>query len=213
MAAMRALEEDCVMKGVGKPQHHLGGDVVELWEAWHKEGICTAFSAETCVKSNMDKLATMCGKSHFAHKKTPILDTCHPELDDSPLLPRDDISKHKSLLRSGNWLTTLGRFNTQCAVSTMLQCSMAPRSGHMDELQRVFGCLQKHPDGKIAIDIADPPIQKDIVHTTGQQLIEFCPDAEEDLPADMLEPTGMEARLLSFSYSCCISCDEAGGEC
>jgi hypothetical protein len=32
-AMMRALEEHCVMKGVGKPQHHLGGDVVELREA------------------------------------------------------------------------------------------------------------------------------------------------------------------------------------
>jgi hypothetical protein len=39
----------------------------------------------------------------------------------------------------------------------MSQHSMAPRSGHVDELQRVFGYLQKHPDGKIAIDIADHP--------------------------------------------------------
>jgi hypothetical protein len=198
MAVMRALEERCVMKGVGKPQRHLGGDVVELGEAWHKEGICAAFSAETHVKSNMGKLATMCGKSHFADKKTPISDACHPELDGSPLLPPDDISEHKSLVGSGNWLTTLGRFDMQCAVSTMSQCSMAPRSGHMDELQRVFGCLQKHPDGKIAIDIADPPIRKDIVHATGQQWIEFHPDAEEDVPADMSEPAGMEARLTTF---------------
>ncbi len=75
---------------------------------------------------------------------------------------------------------------------------MAPRSGHMDELQRVFGYLQKHPNGMIAIDIADPPIRKEIVYTTGQQWIEFCPDAEEDIPPDMLEPAGMEARLTVF---------------
>jgi hypothetical protein len=59
----------------------------------------------------------------------------------------------------------------------------------MDELQRVFGYLQKYPDGKIAIDIADPPIQ---------QWIEFYPDTEEGVPAEMLEPTGMEARLTIF---------------
>jgi hypothetical protein len=140
----------------------------------------------------------MCGKSQFADKKTPISDTCHPELDDSPLLPPDDISKHKSLLGSGNWLITLGRFDIQYALSMMSQHSMAPRSGHMDELQRVFGYLQKYPDGKIAIDIADPPILKDIVYATGQQWIEFYPDAEEDVPADMLEPAGMEARLTTF---------------
>lgn len=75
---------------------------------------------------------------------------------------------------------------------------MAPRSGHMDELQRVFGYLQKYPKGMIAIDIADPPIRKDIVYTTGQHWIEFYPDAEEDIPADMLEPAGMEARLTVY---------------
>jgi hypothetical protein len=198
MAIMRALEKHYVMKGVGKPQYYLGGDVVELGEEWHKEGIYTAFSAETYVKSNMDKLATMCGKTQFADKKTPFSDTYHPELDDSPLLAPDDISKYKSLLGSGNWLITLGRFDIQYAVSTMSQYSMAPRSGHMDELQRVFGYLQKYPDGRIAIDIADPPVRKDTVYTTGQQWLEFYPDAEEDIPADMLEPAGMEARLTIF---------------
>jgi hypothetical protein len=72
---------------------------------------------------------------------------------------------------------------------------MAPQSGHVDEPQRVFGYLQKCPaDGKIAIDIADPPIRKDTVCTTGQRWIEFHPDADEEVvPANMLEPTGMEA--------------------
>jgi hypothetical protein len=37
-------------EGVGKPQYYLGGDVVELGEEWNKEGIYTAFSAETYIK-------------------------------------------------------------------------------------------------------------------------------------------------------------------
>ena len=72
---------------------------------------------------------------------------------------------------------------------------MAPRSGHMEELQRVFGYLQKYPNGKIAIDISDPPIRKEIVYTSGQQWIEFYMDASEDIPRDMLTPKGMEAKL------------------
>ncbi len=75
---------------------------------------------------------------------------------------------------------------------------MAPRAGHMEELQRVFGHLAKHPDGKIAIDIADPPIRKEIFCTSGQQWIEFYPDASEDIPRDMLEPKGMEAKLTVY---------------
>ena len=75
---------------------------------------------------------------------------------------------------------------------------MAPRVGHMEEPQRVFGYLQKYPNGKIAIDISDPPIRKEIVYTSGQQWIEFYPDASEDIPRDMLPPKGMEAKLTVF---------------
>jgi hypothetical protein len=76
---------------------------------------------------------------------------------------------------------------------------MSPRhQGHMEELQGVFGYLQKYPNGKIAIDIADPPIRKEIVYTSGQQWIEFYPDASEDIPEDMLEPHGMEARSTVY---------------
>ena len=49
MAIMRELENSYLMKGVGKPQYYLGGDVIELPEEWNKEGIYTAFSAETYI--------------------------------------------------------------------------------------------------------------------------------------------------------------------
>jgi hypothetical protein len=68
----------------------------------------------------------------------------------------------------------------------------------MEELERVFGCLAKHPDGKIAIDIADPPICKEIVCACGQQWIEFYPDALEDIPRNTLEPKGMEAKSTVY---------------
>jgi hypothetical protein len=186
------------MKGVGKPQYYLGGDVVELGEEWNKEGIYTAFSAETYIKNSLGKLATMCGKASFPDKKTPFSDTYHPELDETALLIPTEISKYKSLLGSGNWLITLGRFDIQYAVSTLSQYSMAPRLGHMEELQRVFGYLQKYPNGKIAIDVSDPPIRTEVSYTSGQQWDEFYPDASEDIPDDMLEPKGMEARLTVF---------------
>ena len=205
MAVMKDLEKHYVMKGVGKPQYYLGGDVVELGEGWIKEGIHTAFSAETYIKNCLPKLAVMCGKTAldgetaaFSTKKTPFSDKYHPELDETALLPPAEISKFKSLIGSGNWLITLGRFDIQFAISTMSQYAMAPRQGHMLELQRVFGYLTKYPQAKIPIDIADPPIRKKAIFTTGQQWIEFYPDASEDIPPDMLEPKGMEARLTVY---------------
>ena len=205
MKVMKDLEKHYIMKGVGKPQYYLGGDVVELGEDWAKEGIHTAFSAETYVKNCLPKLATMCGKTTldgapaaFSAKKTPISDTYHPELDETELLPPADISKYKSLVGSANWLITLGRFDIQYAISTLSQYSMAPRRGHMEELQRVFGYLTKYPHAQIPIDIAGPPILEKTVFTTGQQWIEFYPDASEVIPPDMPLPQGMEANLTVY---------------
>ena len=121
MAIMKELEKNYVMKGVGKPQYYLGGDVVELQEPWDKEGIYTAFSAETYIKNCLPKLKAMCGVTEFKKVKTPFAEDYHPELELSELLSPPEISKYKSLIGSGNWLITLGRFDIQFAISTLSQ--------------------------------------------------------------------------------------------
>ena len=138
MAVMKCLEQSYVMKGVGKPSYYLGGDVVELGEPWQKEGIYTAFSAATYIKNGLPKMAEMCGVKEF---KTPFSDSYHPELDTTNFLNPLEISKYKSLIGSGNWLITLGRFDVQYAISTLSQYAMAPRQGHYEAVQRVFGYL------------------------------------------------------------------------
>ena len=198
MSIMKELEKVYVMKGVGKPQYYLGGDVVELPEPWDKEGIHTAFSAETYIKNCLPKLAGMCGITEFKKWKTPFSEDYHPELEMTELLSPPEISKYKSLIGSGNWLITLGRFDIQYAISTLSQYSMAPRKGHMLALHRVFGYLHRYPDGMIPIDIGSPPIRDKAIITKGQNWIEFYPDAEEDIPHDMLEQLGNEATLTVY---------------
>jgi hypothetical protein len=41
-----------------------------------------------------------------------------------------------------------------------------PRRGHMEELQRVFGYLQKYTGGSIPIDIEDPIRKGDCIYRT-----------------------------------------------
>ena len=95
-------------------------------------------------------------------------------------------------------MITLGRFDIQFAISTLSQYSMAPRAGHMLALHRVFGYLDKYPDGMIPIDVNDPPIRKEAIITQGQNWIEFYPDAEEDVPHDALLPLGEVATMTVF---------------
>jgi hypothetical protein len=73
MAIMKELEDVYVMKGVGKPQYYLGGDVIELGEPWDKEGILTAFSAEAYIRNCLPKLAKMCDLTEFKKAKNPFL--------------------------------------------------------------------------------------------------------------------------------------------
>ncbi len=61
MMVIQEFKKTYVMKGVGKPQYYLGGDVVELGPEWEKEGISEAISAETHILNALPKLAKSCG--------------------------------------------------------------------------------------------------------------------------------------------------------
>ena len=86
------------------------------------------------------------------------------QLDETELLPEDQISVYKSLLGSANWTITLGQFDIAYATNTLSRYSMAPRKGHMEALKRVFGYLRCKYKGLLLIDIGEPPV-RDIIDT------------------------------------------------
>ena len=108
MEIMEELRKTYIMKGVGKPQYYLGGDVVELTKDWNQENVYTAFSAQTYIQNCLPRLATMCGKEQFKACNTPFDEKYHPELDTTKFCNAEMISKFKSLVGSANWITTLG---------------------------------------------------------------------------------------------------------
>ena len=197
MEVMAELQETYHMKGVGKPQYYLGGDVLELGEEWEKENVSTAFSAETYIRNALPRLAKACGLEQFHNRKVPISEMYHPELDESPLLDEKKITLYKSLIGSANWIVTLGRFDIAYAVSTFARYSMAPREGHLENLQKLFGYLRNYAHGKILIDVKEPPDRKIAIITKNQNWSEFYPDAKEEVPEDMLE---------AFGQTCSITC-------
>jgi len=198
MDIINKLKDTYIMKGVGAPQYYLGGDVVELDNQWHREGIQTAFSAETYIKNCLEKLAKMLNIEQFGTQRTPMDSEYHPELDESPLCDPQHITKYKSLLGCANWIIILGRFDIQFAVTTLARYSNAPRQGHLKALQRVFGYLRKWNKGKIVIDIEDPPVRDEVKVTSGQNWSEMYPDAVEDIPTDMPVPKGRTATVTAY---------------
>ena len=146
----------------------------------------------------------MCGLTTFKKWSTPFVVDYHAELDESPLLPPEQISLYQSLLGSANWIITLGRFDINYAVNTLSRYSMAPREGHFKAMCRVFGYLKQKPKGKIVVDVSHPSIRKEIVVDKGHDWLEFYPDAVEDIPSDRPKPKG---KLCSLT--CYVDADHA----
>lgn len=160
MAVINELKKAYIMKDVGKPQYYLGGDVIDMGPEWEKEGITSAFSAESYISNALPKLATLCGLENFKKANTPFHKDYHAEFDDFSLVPPEMISLYQSLLGSANWIITLGRFDISYAINTLSRYSMAPREGHMNAMHIVFGHLRIRPKGKILINISHPSIRK-----------------------------------------------------
>ena len=198
MSIMAELKKTYIMKDVGKPQYYLGGDVITLDEAWEKEGIDLAFSAETYINNTLPKLAKQCGLTDFRKYSTPFCESYHAELDESPLVPPDRISDYQSLLGSGNWIITLGRFDIYYAINTLSRYSMAPREGHFKAMTRVFGYLRQRPRGKILIDTSQPKVRENIGEPKEYDWMEFYPDAVECVPPDRPKPRGKLCTLTCF---------------
>ena len=193
---IQEVQKDYILKGVGKPEYYLGGNVDELDEHWTQRGVFTALSARTYIKNVIGKLEQMVGKE-FAKERSPMSEAYHPEMDETPFVSAERASMYRALIGSGNWVVTLGRMDIAYAVNTLARFSMMPREGHMKAMGRVFGYLKKHHKGRIVIDqnYRNWAEHKSESYDTWE---EFYPDAVEDMPDKMPASKGMKARITVY---------------
>ena len=196
MSVMEKLMAKYTMKGVGIPEYYLGGNVEQLDEHWSKENIFVGLSARTYIENVIPKFEELLDME-FKKYKTPMEEKCHPELDDSPLCDSERASIFRSIIGSLNWIITLGRFDINYATMSLARFNMAPREGHFKAALRIMGYLKAFQKGTILLDNSYPDHSS---YTTDveQDWQEFYPDAEEDIPHDMLKPKGKKARLTVF---------------
>ena len=119
LSIMKELEQTFVMKGVGAPRYYLGGDVMELDEQWKFQDLTHAFSAETYIQNCIPRIAKMIQVKDFASYKTPMDSEYHAEMDDSPLVDSEGITRFRSMIGSLNWILTLGRFDIAFALNNL----------------------------------------------------------------------------------------------
>jgi hypothetical protein len=51
LSTINEVKRDYILKGIGKPEYYLGGDVVELDPTWHPMNVHTGLSAQTYAKN------------------------------------------------------------------------------------------------------------------------------------------------------------------
>ena len=116
-----------------------------------------------------------------------MMESYHPELDDSPLLDATKHSKYRALIRSANWINTLGRMEVTYATNTMARYSMAPQEGHLMALKQIL--IDPNP-----IDHSES-LRKFNIYNNWRELY---PDAREETPPG--QPTAGKRKAQITIY-------------
>jgi hypothetical protein len=139
MTLIQEVKKDYVLKGIGTPEYYLGGNVDETDEPMKCLGIETSLSAKTYIKSALERMYGMFDGGPFSKCQTPMMESYRPKIELTPLLEDTRASKYWAMIRSANWMVTLGRLDIAYATNCMARFSMAPLEGHMIAMKRLFG--------------------------------------------------------------------------
>ena len=129
---------------------------------------------------------------------TPMVNGYHPELDDSPELEADDITRYQELIGIVRWATEIGRVDVVHEISILSQYQAVPREGHMEQLLRVFA-FWKHKDRlSIYMDPRLPNVDYSQFISSQEDFKAYYFDAEEPMPHRMPVPQGASVWITAF---------------
>ena len=195
--ALEAGPHSFKLKGTGPTRFHLGCDYFR-----DEDGVLCA-GPRKYITRMQDQYGALFGEKPKQRYKSPIDSNEHPELDTSPLLDLDGITKYQSILGTLQWAITLGRFDIAVAVTTMSSFSAAPREGHLECLKRIVGYLVGMKDAFIRVRTHEPDfsavphVEYDWSKTVyGNVRYEDPPDAPKPLGKPVVMSSWVDANLL-----------------
>ena len=114
----------------------------------------------------------------------------HPELDDTPLLDKEGVTKFQSILGICQWIATSGRFDITFAVANLNRFAHNPREGHLERANKILGYLKKYRKRGYIIDPRDPIVNikyEKIIPDFGNQYSDFIEDEDSRLPTPLMK--------------------------
>jgi hypothetical protein len=179
------------LKGVGKPTYHLGGDFFRDADG------TLAWGAMSYVKKMITHYEIMFDGKPKEYS-SPMAEGDHPELDNLDELDEDGTKRYQSLIGAFQWAMTLGRFELLVGVAMMSSFRIAPRKGHLERLQRMYGYLKRNPDAAIRFRIGIPD-HESIGKPMRYEWIDYVyGPISEKLPHDMPIPRGKSVRTTTY---------------
>ena len=195
MEIIEKMKTRFILKGVGEPKYHLGGDFERRTEP---ENVLT-WGSKTYIDRCLDRYQAMFGELPRKNTHSPLEEGDHPESDTSEMCDKEQITQYQSLMGMLQWTVTLGRMDIMCAVMTMSRYRVAPRIGHLERVKRMFGYLRTYK--KTAIKFrTDKPDYSAFDENYVQQDWDYTQygNAEEEIPSDA--PMARGPSILVTEY-------------
>ena len=87
--------------------------------------------------------------------KTPLPTSYKPEMDDSPELNSELLSRYRQLIGILRWAVEMGRIDIYVEVAILSQYLASPQEGHLQAAYHIFSYLQRRPVVKMVFDPVD----------------------------------------------------------
>ena len=196
---IQTLKEDYKLnvKGDGPLSHHLGADYTRDKD---KTLVC---QPKKYIDRLIESYHSMFKQDRPKNMRTPLDKNDHPELDDTELLTGESNQHYLTLIGQLQWLVTLGRFDIHAQVTTMSRFMSAPRKGHLEMLQRVYGYVlkTKHYSTRYRTEEPDysylPSMKYDWSYTVYGNVQEIIPNnCPKPLGKSVTTTTTLDANLL-----------------
>jgi Reverse transcriptase (RNA-dependent DNA polymerase) len=152
---------------------------------------CWTTSAEKYVSESVKTVEQALAKKGLRLPSkcyTPLPTDYRPELETSPELKADGVQYYQELIGILRWAVELGRVDILLETALMSTYLAMPRSGHLEQVYRMFGYLKTHTKRKIAFDPQHPKIHERMFKRYDWQ--DFYRGVSEALPDNMPEPRG-----------------------
>ena len=192
-----------ILKGVGIPEYHLGGN-------FGRDPDGTLYwGAKTYVEKMLDNYARLFGTEAKKYS-SPMDKDDSPELDLTDDLDEEKTTLYQSMIGALQWCITLGRFDIAVAVMKMSSFRAAPKEGHLKRLHRIYGYLRRNPDAAIRFRTGIPPNEQLFDMPEYDWMYSVYGECEEEIDPNHPPPKGKMVRMTSFVDANLMFCKVTG---